>query len=264
MKPAEDTVLDEPVVQDDKFVMTSDLHERLSNDQARFKLCLSGIIERNYQPTVIKQLMVLQGSASEKKNKDSKPAPKWFTKKVSELLSGRLVADQGVTNVIRGVLDMGGDTEAMDWQNISLVATVLGNPPEGNYASIEQYYSKICPQILNLLDDNQDKVYQMIGCAAIKTVTERSLILSRRYLLDIVMEPLLKLSETEAEGLTVTEQQIDDCLKALYKIFVIGTDPCLMFLSNLENVVLILLEIHASIALGVSHLRDPVKQLIQR
>jgi len=270
MKPTEsETVSAEPLVEavvedEEKFVMTSELHERLSNDQARFKLSLENIIIRNYQPTVIKQLLVLQGNAKDKK-RVGKASPKWFTKRVSELLSERLIAEGGVANVIRGVLDMGGDdAEAMDWHKVNLVATVLGNPPEGNYASIEQYYAKICPQILALVEDRQDKVYQMIGCAAIKTVTERSLILSRRYLLDVLMEPLLKLADTEAVGLTVTEQEIDDCLKALYKIFVIGCDPDLMFLANLENVILILLEIHTSIALGISHLRDPVKQMVQR
>ena len=50
-------------------------------------------------------------------------------------------------------------------------------------------------------------------------------------------------------------------MKSLFKIFVIGTDPCVIFLSNLDRVILLLLEVHASITFGVSHLRDPVKQV---
>ena len=104
----------------------------------------------------------------------------------------------------------------------------------------------------------------MIACASIKTVYERSLTLSRHYLMDPLMEPFIKVSESEDGGMKVTEQEIDDCLKSLFKVFVIGTDPDLMFLMNLERIVLVLMELHAAIVFGVSHLRDPVKQIIQR
>ena len=34
---------------------------------------------------------------------------------------------------------------------VGLVAMVLGSPPEGNYASVEKYYQLICPQIIDIL-----------------------------------------------------------------------------------------------------------------
>eukprot|EP00088_Acartia_fossae_P066531 TRINITY_DN8255_c0_g1_i2.p1 TRINITY_DN8255_c0_g1~~TRINITY_DN8255_c0_g1_i2.p1 ORF type:complete len:1085 (-),score=304.99 TRINITY_DN8255_c0_g1_i2:578-3832(-) len=259
---------------EDKFVMTEDLYARLTADQQRYRKELDRMLVKCYQPTVVRNLIVLHGSSKGTKNsgvggkKAAKPAPKWFSKKISELLTARLMAENGVANVIRGVLDMaGGDIEGnMDWQKVGLVATVLGNPPEGNYASIENYYQNICPQIIHILNTQDDKVYQMIACASIKTVTERSLILSRRYLLEVIMDPFLKLAAgcDSKSALEVTEQQLDDCLKSLFKIFVIGTDPCVVFLSNLEKIILMLLEVHSAIALGASHLRDPVKQMITR
>ena len=33
------------------------------------------------------------------------------------------------------------------------MATVLGSPPEGNYASVEKYYELICPQIIDILNN---------------------------------------------------------------------------------------------------------------
>jgi len=257
---------------EDKFVMTEDLFKRLSADQERYRKELTRLTQKSYQPTVVRNLIVLQGSAKGTKKsgemKDAvKPAPKWFYKKISEMLTGRLTAENGVSNVIRGVLDMGGGDMAdnMDWQKIGLIATVLGNPPEGNYASVENYYKEICPQIIEILYKQEDKVYQMIACASIKTVSERSLILSRRYLLDVIMQPFINLADQHDKvGLAVTEQELDDCLKSLFKIFVIGTDPCVMFLANLEKIIIVLLEVHATITFGVSHLRDPVKQIISR
>jgi hypothetical protein len=243
-----------------KFEMTPDLFFRLSADQTRFRTELERILERSYQPSLVKSLLVLQGSAKESKD-GAVSSPRWFSKKISEMLTERLMGKSGVVNVIRGVLDIGG--ESMDWQKISLVAGVLGNPPKGSYASTENYYKQICPQILDLLN-HEDKVYQMIACASIKTVAERSLILSRRYLLDVLMDPFIRLTEKEEIGLAVTEQELDDCTKSLFKVFVIGTDPDLMFLMHLEIIILILLELHAKIAFSVSHLRDPVKQLLVR
>jgi hypothetical protein len=254
----------------DKFVMTADLYSRLTADQQRYNKELNRLTMKSYQPTIVRNLIVLAASAKGAKTGGAtvgKPAPKWFSKKVAELLTARLMAENGVANVIRGVLDMGGgDTENnMDWQKVGLVATVLGNPPEGNYASVEKYYQLICPQIIEILNNQADKVYQMIACASIKAVTERSLILSRRYLLDVVMDPFIRLADKDEKvGLAVTEQELDDCLKSLFKIFVIGTDPCVIFLSNLDKIILELLEVHASITFGVSHLRDPVKQIITR
>jgi len=264
------------LLEKEQFVMTSDLHDRLTGDQKRYRTQLQRIIERNYQPTIVRSLIVLQSCGAAKSSSSVTvkrlTAPKWFSRQVSQLLTARLVAEGGVANVVRGVLDLSGDTaDSMDWKKVGLVASVLGNPPEGDYASTEKYYQCVCPQIIELLD-HEDKVYQMIACAAVKAVCERSLILSRRYLLDVIMMPLIALAEDEVadvtattgNGATVSEPELDHCIKTLFKVFVIGTDPCLMFLANIERVVLVLLEMHATIAYSVSHLRDPLKQILHR
>ncbi len=279
-------------VVEDKFVMTEELYERLSADQEKYRAELTALVERTYQPTIVKNLIILQSNSSpptteavppraaQKGAKKATVAPSWFSRRVGELLSGRLVASQnGVAHVIRGVLDMGGDSgdagaaAAMDWTKIELIANVLASPPQGNYASVEKYYSLVCPQVLRLVEDGEDKIFQMIACAAVKTMTERSLILSRRYILDRLLAPILLLAEgaekeakdTQAEFALPTEAELDSCLKTLYKVFVIGNDPSMMFVAHLEPIVLILLELHAAIVFrGTSHLIGPVKQLVQR
>lgn len=264
--------------------MTEDLFNRLTADQDKYRRELAAIVERTYQPTIVKNLIVLQSNSAPPPKSSSSPpfktpkpaavvAPKWFSRRVGELLSGRLVASQnGVAHVIRGVLDLGGAdsaTATMDWTKIELVASVLASPPEGNYASVENYYSQVCPQILRLVADGEDKIFQMIACAAVKTMTERSLILSRRYLLDVLMVQFLKIAagseNDQEEPVLPTEEELDLCLKSLYKIFVIGNDPSMMFVAHLEPIILILLELHAAIVFrATSHLIGPVKQLVQR
>ena len=78
----------------DKFVMTADLYSRLSADQQRYTKELTRIVVKSYQPTIVRNLIVLAGSAKGIKAGIKtivfiKPAPKWFSKKISELLTER-------------------------------------------------------------------------------------------------------------------------------------------------------------------------------
>lgn len=246
-------------VKEDAFVMTHDLYERLSKDQERFKSELDRIIEKTYQPSIVKYLLVLQSSSDTKVRK----TPKWFTSTISNLLSSRLVLPGGVLNVVRGIMDLGGEAESFDWKKVGLVANVIGNPPHGKYADTDQYYSKVCPQLLELLESSESTV-SMIACYSIKTAAERSLILSRRYLLDPIMEPINRLAGEYKEALSVTEKELDECIKNLFKIFVLGNDPSLMFVTHLEPIVVILMNLHMTVTFGVSHLKDPVKQIVER
>ena len=244
-------------VKEEAFVMTAELHTRLSRDQERFKEELERILSKTYQPLVVKSLLVLQSGCKVAK------APRWFVTKVGRLLSERLMAEGGVMHVVRGVMDLGSPEDSMDWQQVALVADVLGNPPQGKFAETEAYYQLICPQLLEMLASDESTV-SMIACTSIKAVADRSLTLSRRHLLDPLLHPFALLAGSEQDALTVTEKILDDCIKSVFKVFVLGNDPTLMFLSHLEPAVLVLLSLHLSLAFGPSHLKSPVKQVVER
>ena len=146
---------------------------------------------------------------------------------------------------------------------MNIVAEVLGSPPQGKFADTEEYYKLVCPQLLEMLE-SEESVVSMIACSSIKAVADRSLTLSRRHLLDPMLAPLNALSGSEEEAVGVTEQVLDDCIKNVFKVFVLGNDPNLMFITHLEPVILILMNLFLSLAFGVSHLKSPVKQLVER
>ena len=100
-------------VKEDAFEMTAELHQRLSKDQERFKVELDKILEKTYQPLVVRSLLVLQSSCKASK------APRWFVSRVGSLLSSRLCAEGGVMAVVRGVLDLGGGVGDMDWKQVA-------------------------------------------------------------------------------------------------------------------------------------------------
>merc|ERR1719443_1908368 len=103
--------------------MTVDLYERLSQDQARFQTELNNILDKSYQPMVVKFLLMLLGNRDDKKG--IKP-PKWFMKSVQVMLSSRLMIENGVMNVVRGVLDLGGEGDSFDWTKVNMVEMFLG------------------------------------------------------------------------------------------------------------------------------------------
>merc|ERR1719237_576497 len=244
-------------VKEEVFEMTAELHQRLSKDQERFKLELERILEKTYQPLVVRSLLVLQSSCKASK------APRWFVNRVGSLLLNRLCSEGGVMSVVRGVLDLGGGVGDMDWKQVNIVAEVLGSPPQGKFSDTEEYYKLVCPQLLEMLS-SEESVVSMIACSSIKAVADRSLTLSRRHLLDPLLAPLSALAGSEEEAAAVSEQVLDDCIKNLFKVFVLGNDPNLMFVAHLEPVILFLMNLFLSLAFGASHLKSPVKQLVER
>ena len=175
---------------------------------------LNKIINRVYQPLIVKYLLVIQSGGASKNKKTEIKTPKWVKTVCGELLTDRLMQKNGFLNVIRGVLDLGGgggpSQEVQQTQKYEIISRVLSTPPYSTYKDIEKYYQLICPQILSILysedksDSEESKELLMITCACIRGLSERSLILSRRYLLDVIMKPFLDIlegsQETEMKG----------------------------------------------------------------
>ena len=71
----------------------------------------------------------------------------------------------GAQHVIQGVLNIGQDNQGIEnelTKKYTIIATVISNPLLCNakYQDLEQYFSVVCPQILNILLKSQ--VYQML------------------------------------------------------------------------------------------------------
>eukprot|EP00095_Tigriopus_kingsejongensis_P012027 maker-scaffold593_size129216-snap-gene-0.30 protein:Tk12027 transcript:maker-scaffold593_size129216-snap-gene-0.30-mRNA-1 annotation:"transmembrane and coiled-coil domain-containing protein 7" len=252
--------LDTPPVNPDVYVMTPERYEELSKDQTLYKSQLSQILERIYPPLVVKHLLVIQSNPK---------GPKWVNALCGQLLSTVLMTENGVMNVIRGVMDVGGSGEnVQQTHRCQIIAQVLASPPASTYQNVEAYYERVCPQLLDILAlkaDVEAKDFRLIACASIKAISERSLILSRRYLLDKIMDPFLKMNVGHPEPIReLSEEAIDKHVELLYLIFVTGNDPSGVFLAHLEPIILNLLDLHCSVTYGVSALKKPLSELILR
>ena len=133
----------------------------------------------------------------------------------------------------------------------AVIATVISNPPStGKYSDLEEYFKLICPQILSILegeDASESKFYHMIACYCIKSLTERSLILSRRYLLSELLDPLVRLckDQDEIREIVVSEEEMEICIGKIYMCFVTVNDPSMIFISHLQPTIMVLMELHS-------------------
>ena len=67
-------------------------------------------------------------------NKTRNPTPRWLQAACGKLLSDRLVQKDGVMNVLRGVLDLGGDSDPQKYQ---IIAHAISHPPStGSYSDL--------------------------------------------------------------------------------------------------------------------------------
>lgn len=220
-------------------------------------------------------------------------AAKWLQKVCGSLLSALLAKPGGVLDVIAGVLDVGGDEGQSqgDVRKYQVIAHVISHPPSttGRYSDLDAYFELVAPQVLSILDriDPTDtKMYHMIACATIRAMAERSLPLSKRHVFEPLMGPLLRLCvpDEKAKGVFRTsaetfapkasggmdvqtmlgEQDLSECIRRMHLVFVTGSDPCLSLLEHLRPVILVLMHLHCRICFGVSHIRKPVQDLVER
>ena len=272
----------EETVAEGKFHMTQDKYNEFVKEQHDFKEKLLRIVTKIFPPLTVKYLLLLQSCGATQVvkplpksiNASRHPTPQWVQASCGHLLTYLLTSSpNGVLNIIQGILDVGHeDSTAHDMQKYVIIANVISNPPStGKYADLEEYFKLICQQILAILETKNDpsKVYHTIACHCIRALTERSLILSTRYLLEPLFDPLLRLlqcpkADKDDNQDIISEAELENCIEKLHLCFVVINDPSLMFIAHLKKIMMVLMELHCRISLGVSHLRKPVEDLVKR
>ena len=105
---------------EEEFVMTEEKYETFAKDQEYFSQELNKLIDRVYQPVVVKYLLLVQSSGASQTvkplpksiNAKKSKTPKWLQLACGKLLSERLTArSDGVLSVLRGILDIGEDDQ---------------------------------------------------------------------------------------------------------------------------------------------------------
>ncbi|XP_029139068.1 transport and Golgi organization protein 6 homolog [Protobothrops mucrosquamatus] len=257
-------------------------------ERSSCKEALQGLLDKVYQPLVVRELLLLQGGpkrASHPSQKNSRPcmapAPAWLQRLCGHLLSGRLLRPGGVQAVIRGILEgagagavggSGAEAAAADWQKCEAIAKILSSCPQQSL-SLEDYCQQICPQILQLFliqDELTVRQFQRVATTTVLAVVRQHPQQAEKHLLRPLLEPLLRclgepegsLEDLPAGAVLVKEELLSGCMETVHKVCVIGNEPSPCLLGALQPVLGAIFSLWCFTKQNVSFLRTPCQEVL--
>ncbi|XP_061863206.1 transport and Golgi organization protein 6 homolog isoform X2 [Colius striatus] len=255
-------------------------------ERARCRETLRHVLDRVYQPLVVRELLVLQGrpkqsspSPGEETKASLARAPAWLRRLCGQLLSERLMRPGGVQAVVRGILEgagggAGAEAAAVDWRKCDAVAKILASCPQQSL-SPQDYYGLVCPQILDLLHI-QDKVtarqFQRVATSTLLAVAREQPQLAQQHLLQPLLTPLRRCTEAPelavedlpAGTVLVTEAELSSCVEDVFKVYVVGNDSSSLLLGSLQPVLGVVFSLYSFSRHNVSYLSDEDEALYQK
>ncbi|XP_066278108.1 transport and Golgi organization protein 6 homolog [Branchiostoma lanceolatum] len=234
---------------------------------------LHRLLEKVYQPLVVRELLVLQGGSGGVRGVKGQMPLSWLRKVCGQLLSGRLMRPGGVEAVLKGFLAgglpaTGMSQESVEWKKCEAVSRLIATCPQ-HCTSKEDYYRFICPQILDLLN-SKDKLmapaFLRVASVAMAAVVSQHPLLAEKYLLDPLLQPLLvtiRVSDQDRDDpVIVEESSLTRCIVNVHKVFVLGSEPGSRLVVSLSPVIHPLFQLLCFTRRGVSHLRSRVEDLL--
>ncbi|KAJ9579464.1 hypothetical protein L9F63_024427, partial [Diploptera punctata] len=264
----------------EEFVMTPELWGRLQEERSYFKKCFLSLINKLYQPLIIRELILLHGSARSKHGVQSSP-PTWLKRCCIPLLVQCLIKPGGVSALVRAICDTSCDIGS-DWSKLDTVVKVILTV---HVQHAEQYYKNICSQIvemLNLGDRTQSQLYSTVSLLCMKALCAEKPLMFERYVLDVLMNQLLICCNVNHHGPTfyrevpllpqilsaklqddciiVSEDELSKCINNLHKCFV--SDMSTLPSDHLFSVSSVLFHLHLKIRQSACHLKTKVEELL--
>ncbi|XP_060694296.1 transport and Golgi organization protein 6 homolog [Hemiscyllium ocellatum] len=255
-------------------------------EQQSCQQALQKLLDRVYQPIVVKELLILQGGIKQVasvcvgKTQTFSQTPAWLRHRCGQLLSERLMKPNGVQAVVRGIVEGAGagiaggqsaEAAAADWRKCDIVARILASCPQ-QCLSVEEYYRQVCPQVLELFhikDKLTARQFQRVATMTFLSMVKEQPELTDKYLLKPLLAPLICcLDNKDVEGcnqmgaVIVEESELTCCVDDIYKVCVVGNDPSSKLLASLEAVIPAIFSLYCFTAQGVSHLRSGCQEII--
>ncbi|XP_044283546.1 transport and Golgi organization protein 6 homolog isoform X1 [Varanus komodoensis] len=257
-------------------------------ERTRCKEALRGLLDRVYQPLVVRELLLLQGgpkqgACSNRRGSEQclAPAPAWLRRLCGQLLSERLMRPNGVQAVVRGILEgagagavggSGAEAAAADWQKCDAVARILSSCPQQSL-SLEDYYRQVCPQVLQLFllqDKLAARQFQRVATATVLGMARQCPRQAEKHLLRPMLGPLLRcleaaetsLDDLPAGTVLVEEEELSSCVETVFKVYVVGNEPVPVLMEALQLALGVLFSLWCFARQNVSFLRTPCQEIL--
>ncbi|KAM8946796.1 transport and Golgi organization protein 6 homolog [Pelodytes ibericus] len=255
------------------------------SERIRCKRALRDLMDQVYQPLVVRQLLILQGgpkqgtSCPPAAKAQRIPAPAWLRRLSGQLLSERLMKPHGVQAVVRGIMEEAGagaaggrdaEAAASNWKKCGAVARILASCPQQSL-SVEEYYQKVCPQILDLLHIQNPltaRQFLRVATETVLTMAREQPQLAEKHLILPMLAPLLRCTHQLTENppvsgeMLVTEKELTQCVEDIVKVFVVGNHPSTILLHFTRQVLSPVFSLYCFARQNVSHLRTPCQDIL--
>lgn len=219
------------------FQISEELWMELQKDRVCFKDSLYILLNSTYQPTLIKELMVLMGMNS----------PKWLKSEISKVLCDLLTRKDGVMSLVRAIFDTNTvDTgkfcpeahlfsvlkifvyvAGSEWKQMEVIQKLIFDVG-GAVSAYTNFYKNICGQIIKMLAEVGDNVsnqssnlFLILPRLFIKSIIDRRKDIFEREIFDYIIEPIITCTKppTTPTDIIVNEQLLNQSLLFLYQIF---------------------------------------------
>lgn len=128
-----------------KFIMTPELHKKLSEDRIKYIQIYEHLVTNCFQPTLMKELLVLQSV--------TEPCPPKFVMRViAKEMSRRLLAAGGLLSLIRCFIESYDIDTGYDWKKIDMICKIVSS--KHGTDSEASYLDNICFQLAQILTCN--------------------------------------------------------------------------------------------------------------
>lgn len=271
--------------------VTSTYHVAITEEDMEFcKTFLENLKRRSYQPSLVKELLLLQGGPGSKvikslqqnnpqataisSNLNLPPAPVWLKNACSQSLNKILLSKpNGINHIIQGMLDAPVNSktdEVQDYQKYYGIARVIAICPP-TVATDDEYYKQTSPQVMNLIrDSHNDQFHQMlrVACCVMNLVSNKNPSLFQKYFLKKLLAPLYSCieymhdSSTESGLIVADEFQLNTCIEDIHKVFVCGSEPQADLLNQLRPFVYIIFSVFSYTDMTSSHVQSLTEEIL--
>uniref|UniRef100_A0A674K4N8 Transport and golgi organization 6 homolog n=1 Tax=Terrapene triunguis TaxID=2587831 RepID=A0A674K4N8_9SAUR len=209
---------------------------------------LKSVLDRVYQPLVVRELLVLQGGSKQSPAQEVKQplaqAPAWLRRLCGQLLSERLMRPSGVQAVVRGIMEGAGS------KYVLAALSIL--------------------DLLHIQDKLTAHQFQRVATTALLTMAREHPQLAVKYLLHPMLAPLLQcwdmaelaMEDLPAGTVLVKEAELSRCVEDVLKVYVVGNEPSDMLLESLQPSLGVIFSLYCFTKQNVSHLRSPCQEIL--
>ncbi|XP_045762216.1 transport and Golgi organization protein 6 [Maniola jurtina] len=193
------------------FTMTQEMYDTLNTDRQKYIQVYEYLVSNCFQPTLMKELLVLQNVADQK-------SPLFVKRVIAKEMSRRLTVSGGLLSLIRCFIDSQDMDTGLEWKKVEMICKIVSTK-HGNQNESD-YLTNITAQLKQIFTINNTK-YLVTAVSCLMTLYERYNNAEQvKNLVNDVFKSLnydILLAKSHLPGtIILTSQEVEHSIQILY------------------------------------------------